>query len=76
MFSIYRESLNSVQKKGKLNCNGKLYNNVSGIRSCKYCILILYNSEFYQTMLLKYPACLYYNFFFFREKKQTLYLDF
>lgn len=62
MFSIYRESLNSVQKKEKLNSNGKpgLYSNASGIRSYKYGILILCNSEFYQTILLKYPTCLHH----------------
>lgn len=76
MFWIYRENLNSVQKKGKLNYNSKpgLYNNASGIRSCKYGILMLYNSEFYHTILFKYRACLYHKSInFFSGKKTKLY---
>lgn len=55
MLSIYKGNLNFLQNKKKWNCNGKpgLYNDASGIRSYKHCIVILYNSKFYHTVLFK-----------------------
>lgn len=69
MFSIYRENLNSVRKKGKLNCNGKpgLYSDASGIRSYKYGI---YYSTIYHTIRFKYPTCLHHKQFKYFQKKK------